>query len=104
MMEHLPPEAKILILNAACLAVAYLGIYPSMRHKTMLRLAVADLGVTLAALAAAGAMFAGTGTQFWLLGLHTGWAGFSIVTLIAMGYPLMRWFLRRHHIIPGKQA
>ncbi|MDO5632458.1 MAG: hypothetical protein Q4G22_11555 [Paracoccus sp. (in: a-proteobacteria)] len=103
-MDHLPPEAKILILNAACLAVGYLGIYPSIRRKTVLRLALADLGVTLAAVATAGAMFAGTGTQFWLLGLTTGWAAFSIITLMAMGYPLMRWFLRRHPLSADNEA
>ncbi|MDO5706894.1 MAG: hypothetical protein Q4G49_17715 [Paracoccus sp. (in: a-proteobacteria)] len=103
-MQNLPPETKILILNAACLAVAYLGIYPSMRQKTLMRLALADLGVTLAALTAAGAMFAGSGTRFWLLGFEVGWLAFSIATLMAMGYPLTHWFMRRHGIAPEDKA
>ena len=101
MIQNLPPEAKILILNAACLAVAYLGIYPSIRHKTVHRIALADLGVTAAALAAAGALFAGSGIRFHLLGVPMGWLGFAFVTFLLMEIPLMAWFFRRHGIDPG---
>jgi hypothetical protein len=92
------PEWQVLAINAGALAVAYLGIFPALRPLTLMRLALADLGVGVAALATSGALFWGSGVDFWLLGLSVNWFVFALLTLIAMEAPLMRWFIRRHGI------
>ncbi|XOY56065.1 MAG: hypothetical protein ACMUJK_15270 [Rhodobacterales bacterium] len=53
------PEMQILILNAAILAVAYLGIFPSLRDKTLARIMTVDLVVSVLAVGVAGALFWG---------------------------------------------
>ena len=92
------PELKILILNAAVLAVAYLGIYPSMREKTLGAMLRNDLALTLLLLITAGALFAGTGTRFSLILLDTNWFGFTLLTSMAMELPLFLWFCKKHDI------
>jgi hypothetical protein len=92
------PEVQVLVINAAALAVAYLGIFPALRPLTMMRLALADLGVGVAALATSGAVFWGSGTAFGLLVVEVNWFVFALLTLMVMEYPLLRWFARRHGI------
>lgn len=92
------PELQILILNAVILGVAYLGIYPSLEHKTLNRIMAIDVVLSALALLVAGAWFWGTGVAFSLLLFATNWAIFTIVTLFAMELPLFLWFARRHGI------
>lgn len=92
------PEIQVLAINATCLAVAYLGIFPTLKPLTLKRLALADLGVGLAALATSGALFMGSGIGFRLLFMEVNWFVFALVTLMAMEFPLLRWFARRHGI------
>lgn len=98
MISQLAPEAKILILNAACLAVAWFGIFPSLRDKTLMALARADALIFAAVLVAVAALFAGRGTGFSLILFETNWFTFWIVTYLAMELPLMLWFCKRHGI------
>lgn len=95
------PELQVLAINAACLAVAYLGIFPGLRPLTMGRLALADLGVGLVALGTVAALFWDSGVDFRLLVFDTNWFWFAVVTYVAMELPLSLWFLRRHGIGPG---
>ncbi|WP_084863869.1 hypothetical protein [Salibaculum halophilum] len=99
-MGALPPELKILILNAAGLAVAYLGIYPSMARITLRRLLRQDVVLSVVLLGVAGVMFAGTGTRFSLVVFDTPWWVFTLLTAMVMEWPLFRWFCRRHAIDP----
>ena len=92
------PELKVLILNAAVLAVAYLGIYPSLREKTLNAMLRNDLVLTLLVLITAGALFAGAGTRFSLILLDTNWFGFTLLTSMAMELPLFLWFCKKHDI------
>ena len=92
------PEAKILILNVAVLAVAYLGMYPAMRGKTLPGRPRNALALTLLVLITAGALFAGTGTRFSLILLDTNWFGFTLLTSMAMELPLFLWFCKKHDI------
>jgi hypothetical protein len=92
------PELQVLAINAGALAVAYLGIFPALRPLTLMRLALADLGVGLAALATSGALFWGSGAGFGLLLVEVNWFVFALLTLMAMEYPVLRWFARRHGI------
>jgi len=92
------PELQVLAINAGALAVAYLGIFPALRPLTLMRLALADLGVGLAALATSGALFWGSGTGFRLLLVEVNWFVFALLTLMAMEYPVLRWFARRNGI------
>ncbi len=96
----LAPELRILILNAVVLGVAYFGLYPGFREKTLGRLMAADLVVTASVLLAAGALFAGTGTRFSLLFVPTNWLIFTLLTLLAMEMPLFLRFYRRWGIDP----
>ena len=90
------PEFQILILNAACLAIAYLGIYPSLRDQGLGRLAIADAVVTAAAIGTAGALFAGSGQRFDMILFTGNWLTFALVSYGLMSAPLAAWFLRRH--------
>ncbi len=92
------PEIKILILNAVILAVAYLGIYPSLQEKTLNRMMAVDAVLSALALVVAGGLFWGTGVEFNLPLVATNWAVFTILTLFVMEVPLFLWFARKHGI------
>jgi hypothetical protein len=96
------PEAQLLILNAVILAVAYLGIYPSIRNLTTGRLMAADLVLSGLSLLVAGALFWGTGVEFSLLLFSTNWFVFALLTMFLMELPLGWWFARRHGLNPFK--
>jgi hypothetical protein len=98
------PEFQVLAINAAALAVAYLGIFPALRPLTLSRLALADLGVGSAAMATSGALYWDSGVTFWLLGFQANWFVFALLTLMAMEAPLLRWFMRRNGIGFGPNA
>ena len=95
------PEFQVLAINATCLAVAYLGIFPALVPMTLRRLALADLGVMLVALGTAGALFWDSGVAFRLPVFEANWFWFALVTYVALELPLFLWFLRRHGIDPG---
>ncbi|MCC5988470.1 MAG: hypothetical protein JJT95_12375 [Pararhodobacter sp.] len=95
------PELQILIINATCLAVGYLGIYPSLVPRGLVALALADLGVCAVAIGTAGLLFWGSGTGFSLIVAEVNWFVFSLLTLIAMEAALFPRFARRHGIWPG---
>ena len=61
MLRELPPELKLLILNAAILLDAYLGLYPSMRKITVNRMMAVDMVLTALALIVAAAP-----CRYWL--------------------------------------
>lgn len=92
------PEAQIFILNGVILAVAYLGIYPSLQEKTLNRIMTIDLVLSAIALFVAGALFWGTDVPFSMLIFDTNWAVFTIVTLMVMEVPLFLRFARKYGI------
>ena len=92
------PEGKVLILNAAVLGVAYLGIYPSMRQKTLGAMMRNDLVLTLLVLITAGALFVGSGIRFSLILFDSNWFVFTLLTAALMEIPLFLWFCRKHDI------
>lgn len=92
------PEAQILILNGVILGVAYFGIYPSLREKTLNRIMAIDLVLSVIAVGVAGALFWGTSTTFTLVFFKANWAVFCVVTLMAMETPLFLNFAKRHGI------
>ena len=98
MLRELPPELKLLILSAAILLVAYLGLYPSMRKITVNRMMVVDMVLTALALIVAAGLFRGSDTPFSLILFQTNWAVFSILTMAVMEIPLFIWFWRKHGI------
>ena len=55
------PEFQILIINAVCLGVAYLGILPGLARTSLIALAITDAVVTLIAVSTAGMLFWGSG-------------------------------------------
>lgn len=96
----IPPEAQLLIINAVILAVAYLGIYPSIRNLTTGKLMAADLVLSSLSLLVAGALFWGTGAEFSLLLFSTNWFVFAFLTMFLMELPLGWWFARRRGLNP----
>ncbi|MDX8349076.1 hypothetical protein SLH49_13905 [Cognatiyoonia sp. IB215446] len=92
------PEAQILILNGVILAVAYLGIYPSLEEKTLNRIMTIDLVLSALAVFVAGALFWGSGVPFSMLFFETNWAVFTIVTLMVMEVPLFLNFAKKYGI------
>ncbi|WP_108814165.1 hypothetical protein [Loktanella sp. Alg231-35] len=92
------PEAQILILVGLILAVAYLGIFPTLREKTINRLMQIDLGLNALALIVAGAWFWGTGVQFTLLFFEVNWVVFTIVCYAIIEIPLFLHFAKAHGI------
>lgn len=95
------PEMQILAINAACMAVGYLGLYPGAARRGLVALALTDLGVSVVALVTAAALFMGSGLGFSLILIEVNWFGFALVTLILMEAILFPWFARRHGIWPG---
>ena len=95
---QLAPETQILILNAAILGVAYLGIFPSLREKTLARIMTVDLVLSVLAVGVAGALFWARGLSFDMLVFSANWAVFSIVTLMIMEAPLFYVFAKKHGI------
>ena len=95
------PETTLLCVNAAFLAFAYLGVYPSLVRGGLAAMARADIAVTGAALVVAALLFAGTGTRFSLLLLDVPWWVFSLVAKLAMELPLFAWFAWRHGLGGG---
>ncbi len=94
------PESQILLVNAAILLVAYLGVYPAIEGITPMRMATIDIVLTGLALAVAGYLFWGTGTRFSLLLFSTNWAVFSFVAMLIMEIPLYIWFCRARGMDP----
>jgi hypothetical protein len=92
------PEAQILILNGVIMAVAYLGIYPSLQDKTLNRVMTVDLALSVMALTVAGALFWGSGARFSLIFFEVNWAVFCIVTLVIIETPLFLNFAKKHGI------
>lgn len=92
------PEIQILILNGVILAVAYLGIYPGLQHKTLNRMLAVDLALSALALTVAGALFWGSGVPFNMILFEVNWAVFTIVTIMLMEVPLFLWFAKKHGI------
>jgi len=92
------PEFQILIINAVCLGVAYLGILPGLARQSLTALALTDAAVTVVALVTAGMLFWGSGQGFTLLVFEVNWLVFALVTFAAMEGPLFVWFARKHGI------
>lgn len=92
------PEAKILVINATIVLIAYLGIYPSMPQKTGKAMARSDAVLTALSLLTAGALFAGKGVSFSLILFNTNWFVFSFLTFMLIETPFLIRFCRRHDI------
>lgn len=97
------PELKILIINAVVLAVAYLGLYPSIQNKTLANLMYQDTALTILVLVTSAALFAGSDLSFNLIILDVNWFAFTLITLGLMEAPLFFWFCKKHgiDITPG---
>ena len=92
------PELQLLIINAVIATIAYGGIYPSLRRKTLNTVMAADTVVSVVALATAGALYWGSGVEFSLILFDVNWFVFSLFTLMAMEIPLFLYFARKHNI------
>jgi hypothetical protein len=94
----LAPEAQILILISIILAVAYLGIFPTLQEKTINKLMGIDLALNVLALIVAGAWFWGTDVTFTLVFYETNWVIFTIVCYALIEIPLFLNFAKKHGI------
>ena len=95
---QLAHEWQILIVNGVILGIAYLGIFPGLREKTLPKIMQVDLVLSALALTVAGGLFWGSGLQFNLLLFNSNWAVFTIVTLMLMEAPLFYVFARKYGI------
>lgn len=95
-MLALSPETHLFLLNAGLLGVAYFGVYPGLRVKTLGRIATIDAAVTAMAVSLAGAWYWGSDVVFNLLIFQTNWLIFTLVTLFVLEIPLVVWFLRKY--------
>ena len=92
------PEAQILILNCCIIAVAYIGIFPSLVEKTLQRIMSIDLILSAIALTVAGALFWGADVSFSLLFFDTNWAVFTIVPMMLIEVGPFLLFARKNGI------
>lgn len=97
---NFPAEAQILIINAVIVGVAYLGIYPSFKNITSIKMTVVDSVLSGLSLLVAGALFWGAGVEFSMLLFSTNWFVFSIVTMLLMELPLFHWFCQKRGLKP----
>lgn len=95
---QITPEVQILVLNGLILAVAYLGIFPTLEQKTLNRMMAIDFVLTGVALVVAGAWFWGTGVTFTLAFFETNWFMFTIVCFALLEIPLFLRFAKAHGI------
>lgn len=89
-----------MIINAVILGVAYLGIYPSFKNITPMKMMAADSVLSGLSLLVAGALFWGTGIKFSMLIFSTNWFGFAILTMLLMELPLFHWFCQKRGLKP----
>ncbi len=96
------PEAQILFVVAALIALAYLIIYPRYLDKPrpVTRIYVTDAALTLGAIIVAWLRFGGTGTRFSLLFFDTNWLIFTLIVYVVAELPVSFLFFRRHGIDP----
>ncbi|MFV0408701.1 MAG: hypothetical protein ACK5LJ_03080 [Paracoccus sp. (in: a-proteobacteria)] len=92
------PEATVLCLNAVMLAIAYPGIYPSLREKTLSAMLRSDIALTLLQLLTVGALYYGSGIGFSLIFFDVNWFAFALITFMVMEAPLFLWFCNKHDI------
>jgi len=92
------PELQILTLVGVILAVAYLGIFPTLRDKALHRLMVIDFALCALALIVAGGWFWGTGVRFTLLFYETNWVIFTLVSYGIIEIPLFLRFAKAYGI------
>ncbi|KPQ13655.1 MAG: hypothetical protein HLUCCO18_17220 [Rhodobacteraceae bacterium HLUCCO18] len=88
------PYLTVLAINAVAIGLAYGLIYPRFEPLTARRMMRADALVTAAALAAAGALFAGKGLPFQIGPVTLRWWGFSLLTYAAIETPVFWAFCR----------
>ncbi|MEM7488763.1 MAG: hypothetical protein AAF390_06515 [Pseudomonadota bacterium] len=88
------PEATILVVNGAFLALAYLWVYPAVGTQRLGTLLRYDLAISGAAVLTAGLLYAGRGERFDLLVADGPWWLFSILSFLAMEVPAAFWLLR----------
>lgn len=99
MLGNITPEQQLLIVNASALAIAYFGIYPSLKPLTMNKVLLADTIVSVSCLTLAGLLFYGSNVRFSLIWFDGNWAVFSIVTLFVFELPLFLWFASRNGLL-----
>jgi len=92
------PETQLLILVGLILAVAYLGIFPTLEDKSLNKIMVIDIGLTILALIVAGAWFWGSGVSFTLLFVETNWFIFTLLSYALIEVPLFLAFAKKHGI------
>ncbi|MBQ2263107.1 MAG: hypothetical protein II336_17315 [Loktanella sp.] len=95
---NIAPEFQVLILNAVILGIAYLGIYPGLKQKTLRKMMQVDLVLAALAITVAGALFWGSDVRFNMLIFHSNWAVFSTITLMLIEAPLFYLFIRKYGI------
>lgn len=95
------PYLTILAINAVAIGVAYRLIYPRFDPLTARRMMRADVLVTAAALAAAGALFAGQGLGFEVGPVALRWWGFSLLTFALVEAPVFWAFCRAWDVSLG---
>ncbi|MEJ8560726.1 hypothetical protein QTO30_05435 [Yoonia sp. GPGPB17] len=92
------PEAQILILVGLILAVAYLGIFPTLEEKTLNRLMLIDLGLNVLALIVAKRMVLGQRRTIHAPFFETNWVVFTILCYALIEVPLFLRFAKTHGI------
>ena len=88
------PYLTILAINAICIGIAYVMVYPRFDPLTARRMMKADIVVTGTALAVAGALFAGQGLPFRVGPFALGWWGFSLLSMLVIEAPVFWAFCR----------
>jgi len=89
----------IIGINVTVLIIAYFFLYPTFAKNSLTKLAIGDLFLSIVALAGAGFLFAGTGTQFDLVFITSNWFWFSLVTYVALDFILFRWYCKKYKIV-----
>lgn len=97
---NLSPELQLLIFHVVIMAVAYGGIYPSMKTLTIERIVMVDLALINIGLAAMGGLLWGSGVSFSLILFETNWVVFILLTGFVMELPLFHWFCKKHGLTP----
>jgi TRAP-type uncharacterized transport system fused permease subunit len=93
-MDHI----LIIGINLSLLLVAYFAVYPVYAKQNINKLALADLVVSLLALAVAWYLFSGSGISFTVGPISLNWFWFSLSTYLIFELILFRWYCKRYEI------
>jgi hypothetical protein len=92
------PEIRVFVLATALVAFVYVAVYPRLSTKTLNRMMLWDLALTVVLLLVVGGVYYGTGIAFSLVLFTAPWWVFTLLSAALVEVPFFIWFCKRWNI------